>query len=101
MTKLKLRPLADRLVVEPIEQQDRTETGLYLPETAKEKPQQGRVLAVGPGTYREGSSERIPLDVKEGDRVLFGKYAGTDVKLNGTELKILKESDVLAIIEEE
>ncbi len=100
MGELKLRPLADRLVIEPLEQEERTASGLYIPETAKEKPQQGRVIAVGPGAYREGTGERIPMDVKEGDRVLFAKYAGTEVKVNGKELKILKESDVLAIIEE-
>lgn len=100
MADMKLRPLADRLVVEPIEQETRTESGLFIPETAKEKPQQGRVLAVGPGTYKEGSSERIPMDVKEGDRVLFAKYAGTDFKMSGKELKILKENDVLAVISE-
>ncbi len=100
MGELKLRPLADRLVIEPLEQEERTASGLYIPETAKEKPQQGRVIAVGPGAYREGTAERIPMDVKKGDRVLFAKYAGTEVKVNGKELKILKESDVLAIIEE-
>ncbi len=100
MAKLKLRPLADRLVVEPLEQEERTAGGLYIPETAKEKPQQGVVLAVGPGAYKENSSERIPIDVKKGDKVLFAKYAGSDIKLNGSELKILRESDILAVIEE-
>ena len=100
MAKLKLRPLADRLVVEPLEQEERTSGGLYIPETAKEKPQRGVVLAVGPGSFKENSSERIPVDVKKGDKVLFAKYAGSDIKLNGTELKILRESDVLAVIEE-
>jgi chaperonin GroES len=98
MADLKLRPLGDRLVIEPIEQEARTESGLFIPETAKEKPQQGRVLAVGPGNYREKSTERIPMDVKEGDRVLFAKYAGTDFKSNGKDLKILKEADILAIV---
>lgn|SRR5574341_537808 len=98
MADIKLRPLADRLVIEPVEQEDRTQSGLYIPETAKEKPQQGRVLAVGPGLYKEGSSERIPMDVKEGDKVLFAKYSGTEFKIDGKELKILKESDVLAVI---
>ena len=100
MAKLNLRPLADRLVVEPLEQEERTTTGLYIPETAKEKPQQGKVLAVGPGAYKEDSSDRIPLDVKKGDKVLFAKYAGSDIKLDGKELKILRESDILAVIEE-
>jgi chaperonin GroES len=100
MADMKLRPLGDRLIVEPLEQEARTESGLFIPETAKEKPQQGRVLAVGPGAYKEGSSERIAMDVKEGDRVLFAKYAGTDVKLGGKEVKILRETDVLAIVEQ-
>jgi len=100
MAKLKLRPLADRLVVEPMEQEERTAGGLYIPETAKEKPQQGKVLAVGPGAFKEGSSERIPVDVKKGEKVLFAKYAGSDIKVDGSELKILRESDILAVIEE-
>jgi chaperonin GroES len=100
MAKLNLRPLADRLVVEPLEQEERTTSGLYIPETAKEKPQQGKVLAVGPGAFKEDSSDRIPLDVKKGDKVLFAKYAGSDIKLDGKEIKILRESDILAIIEE-
>ena len=100
MAKLNLRPLADRLVIEPLEQEERTTTGLYIPETAKEKPQQGKVLAVGPGAFKEDSSDRIPLDVKKGDKVLFAKYAGSDIKLDGKELKILRESDILAIVEE-
>ncbi len=98
--KLQLRPLADRLIIEPLEQEERTASGLFIPETAKEKPQQGRVLAVGPGAFAEGKSERIPMDVKKGDKVLFAKYAGNEVKLDGKELKILKESEVLAVIEE-
>jgi len=100
MAKLNLRPLADRLVVEPLEQEERTAGGLYIPETAKEKPQQGKVLAVGPGAYKENSAERIPVDVKKGDKVLFAKYAGSDIKVNGSELKILRESDILAVIED-
>lgn len=100
MAKLNLRPLADRLVVEPLEQEERTAGGLYIPETAKEKPQQGKVLAVGPGAYKENSSERIPVDVKKGDKVLFAKYAGSDIKVNGSDLKILRESDILAVIED-
>ena len=101
MAKLHLRPLADRLIVEPLEQEERTPTGLFIPETAKEKPQQGRVLAVGPGAYMEGKSKRVPLDVKKGDTILFAKYAGNEVKLYGKELKILKESEVLAIVEKD
>ncbi|HHH41584.1 MAG TPA: co-chaperone GroES [Chloroflexi bacterium] len=98
MTDLKLRPLGDRLVVEPIEQEEVTASGIVIPETAKEKPQQGKVLAVGPGKKDE-NGKRIPMDVKVGEHVLFAKYAGTKVKLNGTEYLILREDDVLAIIE--
>ncbi|RMF36161.1 MAG: co-chaperone GroES [Chloroflexi bacterium] len=98
MTDLKLRPLGDRLVVEPIEQEEVTASGIVIPETAKEKPQQGKVLAVGPGKKDE-QGKRIPMDVKVGEHVLFAKYAGTKVKLNGTEYLILREDDVLAIIE--
>ena len=94
-----LRPLGNRVVVEPIEQDEVTPGGIVLPETAKEKPQQGKVLAVGPGE-RDEKGQRIPLDVKVGDRVLFGKYAGTEVKIDGKKLLILRESDILAVIEE-
>lgn len=95
---MKLRPLGDRLVVEPIEQEERTAGGIILPETAKEKPQEGKVLAAGPGR-RDEDGNYIPMDVKVGDRVLYAKYAGTEVKLEGKKLLILKESDVLAIVE--
>jgi len=94
-----LRPLGNRVVVEPIEQEEMTPGGIVLPETAKEKPQQGKVLAVGPGE-RDEKGHRIPLDVKVGDRVLFAKYAGTEVKIDGKKLLILRESDILAVIEE-
>jgi chaperonin GroES len=97
MSSLKLRPLADRLVVEPIEEEDVTPTGLVIPDTAKEKPQQGRVTAVGPGRHND-DGQRMPMDVSVGDTVLYAKYAGTDFKLNGRKLLILKESDVLAIV---
>jgi len=100
MASLNLRPLGDRVVVKPLEREEVTKSGIVLPDTAKEKPQQGRVLAVGPGNYREKSTERIPMDVKEGDRVLFAKYAGTDFKSGGKDLKILKEGDILAVIVE-
>ncbi len=97
---LKLRPLADRLVVEPLEQEETFAGGqLVLPETAKEKPQQGRVLAAGAGKM-DDDGDRLPMDVKVGDRVLFAKYAGTEIKLDGKKLLILKESDILAIVEE-
>ncbi|MGQ9569151.1 MAG: co-chaperone GroES, partial [Anaerolineae bacterium] len=93
------RPLGDRVVVEPVEQEEKTPSGIILPETAKEKPQEGKVIAVGPGR-RDDKGERVPMDVKEGDRVLFAKYAGTEVKLEGDKkLLILKESDILAVIE--
>ncbi|MGD9316414.1 MAG: co-chaperone GroES [Anaerolineae bacterium] len=94
---LKLKPLADRLVVEPIEREEMTSSGIYVPETAKEKPQEGKVIAVGPGR-KDDQGERIPLDVEKGDRVLFAKYGGTEVKLQDKKYLILKESDVLAIL---
>jgi chaperonin GroES len=90
--------LGDRLVVEPIEQEERTASGIILPETAKEKPQEGKVLAAGPGR-RDDSGKYIAMDVRVGDRVLYAKYAGTEVKIDGKKLLILKESDVLAIVE--
>ncbi|MGD2205341.1 MAG: co-chaperone GroES [Anaerolineae bacterium] len=92
---LNLKPLADRLVVEPIEQEEKTASGIILPETAKEKPQEGKVVAVGPGRKDE-DGERIPMDVAEGDRVLYAKYAGTEVKFDDRKYLILKESDILA-----
>ncbi|KAB2906435.1 MAG: co-chaperone GroES [Anaerolineae bacterium] len=96
---LKLRPLADRVVVEPKEKEETFAGGqLVLPETAKEKPQQGVILAVGNGRLDE-SGKRITMDVKEGDLVLFAKYAGTEIKLDGKKLLILKESDILAVVE--
>ena len=96
--KLNLRPLGDRLVVEPTEKEERTASGIILPETAKEKPQEGTVLAAGPGrTDDEG--KRIAMDVKVGDVVLYAKYAGTEVKIDDKKLLILKESDILAIVE--
>ena len=95
---MNLKPLADRLVVEPIEQEEVTAGGIILPETAKEKPQQGKVIAAGPGrTDDEG--ERIAMDVKVGDRVLYAKYSGTEFKLDGKKVLILRESDILAVIE--
>ncbi len=96
---LELRPLGNRVVVEPIEEDEVTPGGIVLPETAKEKPQQGKVLAVGPGE-RDEKGQRIPLDVQVGDRVLFAKYAGTEVKLEGKKLLILRESDILAVVDE-
>ncbi len=94
---MNLKPLADRLVVEPAEQEEMTASGIYVPETAKEKPQEGKVVAVGPGR-RDEAGNRIAMDVAEGDRVLYAKYAGTEVKLGGKKYLILKESDILAIV---
>jgi chaperonin GroES len=94
---INIRPLGDRVVVEPIEKEQTTASGIILPETAKEKPQEGIVLAVGPGR-RDEDGERIAMDVAVGDSVLFAKYAGTEVKLDDKKVLILKESDILAII---
>jgi chaperonin GroES len=93
-----LKPLGNRVVVEPIEQEEVTAGGIVLPETAKEKPQRGKVLAVGPGE-RNDKGERVPLDVSVGDTVLYAKYGGTEVKIDGEKYLILRESDLLAIIE--
>jgi chaperonin GroES len=93
-----LKPLGDRLVVEPVEQEEMTASGLVLPETAKEKPQKGTVLAIGPGR-RDDDGDRIEMDVAVGDIVLYAKYGGTEIKIDGKKLLILKESDVLAIID--
>lgn len=95
---LNLKPLADRLVVEPKEREETTASGLILPETAKEKPQEGTVLAAGPGR-RDDDGKRIDMDVAVGDKVLYAKYGGTEIKIDGKKLLILKESDILAIIE--
>ena len=95
---MNLKPLGDRLVVKPLEQEEQTTSGIFLPETAKEKPQQGKVIAAGPGA-RKDSGERVAMDVNVDDTVLYAKYSGTTIKLNGTEYLILKETDVLAIVE--
>jgi chaperonin GroES len=94
---MELKPLGNRLVVEPIEQEDVTAGGIVLPETAKEKPQKGIVLAVGPGD-RDDKGERIPMDVAAKDTILFAKYSGTEIKLDAKKVIILRESDVLAIV---
>lgn len=94
---MKLKPLGDRVVVKPIEQEEITAGGIVLPETAKEKPQRGSIVAAGPGRFEDG--KRVELDVKEGDTVLFAKYAGTEIKIKGEKVLILRESDILAIIE--
>ena len=95
---MNLKPLGDRVVVKPSEQEEVTSSGIFLPETAKEKPQQGKVIATGPGARKE-NGERIAMDVKVGDTVLYAKYAGTSIKLDGEEYLIRKESDILAIVE--
>ena len=92
-----LRPLADRVVIKPLEREEMTKSGIVLPDTAKEKPQQGEVMAVGPGRILD-SGERVVPDVKQGERVLFAKYSGTEFKLDQDELLILRESDILAIV---
>ena len=94
---ISMRPLGSRLVIEPIEQEEVTAGGIVLPETAKEKPQKGTVLAIGPGE-RDDQGKRIPLDVQVDDTVLFAKYSGTEIKYNGKKLLIMRESDVLAIL---
>lgn len=92
-----LRPLGDRIVIELIEAEEKTASGIVLPDSAKEKPQEGKVVAVGTGRVLENGT-RVELDVKEGDRIIFSKYAGTEVKYEGNEYLILRESDVLAVI---
>ena len=95
---LQLKPLGNRLVVEPLEAEEVTAGGIVLPETAKEKPQKGTVLSIGPGE-RDDKGKRIEMDVQKGDTVLYAKYAGTEIKVDGKKLLILKENDILAIIE--
>ena len=96
---MKFRPLHDRVVVKRIEAEEKTAGGIIIPDTAKEKPQQGEVVSVGPGG-RDESGKLIPIDVKPGDRVLFGKWSGTEVKLDGVEYLIMKESDIMGVIDE-
>jgi len=95
---MKFRPLHDRVVVRRIEQEDRTKGGIIIPDTAKEKPMEGEIIAVGPGG-RDEKGNLVPLDVKKGDRVLFGKWSGNEVKIDGEELLIMKESDIMGVIE--
>ena len=97
--KLKLKPLGSRVVIKALEREEMTKSGIVLPDTAKEKPQEGKVPSVGPGDRHPDTGERIPVELKEGDRVLFQKYAGTEFKLDEEELLILSEKDVLAVIE--
>jgi chaperonin GroES len=91
----KLQPLADRVLVKPMEKEQKTKSGIYLPDTAKEKPQEGEILAVGPGKLTE-DGKRIPMDLKVGDRVIYAKYGGTEIKVDDEDLMILRESDILA-----
>jgi chaperonin GroES len=97
-SKLKLKPLGGRVIVEPIEQEEMTAGGIILPETAKEKPQEGKILAAGPGE-RDEAGQRITMEVQVGDKVLYAKYSGTEVKMDGKKLLILRESDILAVVE--
>ncbi len=96
-TKLKVQPLADRVVVEPLEETEEMRGGLYIPDTAKEKPQQGTVVAVGPGRLSD-EGERMPVELETGQRILYGKYSGTEVTIDGQDVLIIKESDVLAVL---
>jgi chaperonin GroES len=96
---MKFRPLHDRVVIRRLEQEERTKSGIIIPDTAKEKPQQGEVIAVGPGARNE-KGEIVALDVKAGDRVLFGKWSGTEVKIDGEEYLIMKESDIMGVLED-
>src|SRR5215471_3873773 len=97
MAKTKFRPLHDRVVVKRVEAEEKSKGGIIIPDTAKEKPQQGEVVAVGPGG-RDENGKLIPIDLKAGDRVLFGKWSGNEVKLDGEELLIMKESDIMGVI---
>lgn len=96
---MKVRPLHDRVIITRIDQENKTTGGIIIPDTAKEKPQEGKVVAVGPGKTNH-TGERIPPDVKENDRVLFGKYTGADIKIDGVEHLILREDDILGVIEQ-
>ena len=95
---MKIRPLQDRVIVERVEEEERTKSGIIIPDTAKEKPQEGKVIAVGQGKRTE-EGKLLPVSVKAGDRILFGKYSGTEVKLNGNEYLIMREEDILGIVE--
>lgn len=95
-SSVKVAPLADRVVIKPSEEAEQMRGGLYIPDTAKEKPQQGEIIAVGPGRFDDG--KRVPMEVKVGDKILYGKYSGTEVTVNGEQVLILRESDVLAVV---
>jgi chaperonin GroES len=98
-TSTKLRPLGDRVVIQPTPREEMTKTGIVLPDTAKEKPQEGKILAAGPGRVLE-DGKREPMDVKKGDKVLYAKYAGTEFKVDGEELLIVSQKDILALVED-
>ena len=95
---MKFRPLHDRVIVKRVQEEEKTKGGIIIPDTAKEKPQEGEIIAVGPGA-RDEDGKTVPLDVKPGDRVLFGKWSGTEVKIDGEDLLIMKESDILGVVE--
>jgi chaperonin GroES len=95
---MKLKPLGDRLIVQALEEEETTASGIVLPDTAKEKPQRGKVIAAGPGKISETSGDRVPLDVSDGDEVLYSKYGGTEIAIDGEDLLVLRESDVLAVV---
>jgi chaperonin GroES len=95
---MKFRPLGDRVLVKRVEEEEKTRGGIIIPDTAKEKPQEGEVLAVGPGA-RDETGKRVELDVKPGDRILFGKWSGTEVRVDGQDLLIMKESDILGVVD--
>ena len=95
---MKIKPLNDRILVQRIEEEGKTSGGIIIPDTAKEKPQEGKVIAVGPGKI-DDNGKRVPVEIKKGDRILFGKYAGTEIKLDGVEHLIMREDDILGVIE--
>jgi chaperonin GroES len=95
---MNVKPLGDRVLVQPIEQEEVKKGGIIIPDTAKEKPQEGEVIAVGKGRFNETTGERIPLEVKKGDKVLYGKYSGTEITVSDIEYLILRESDILAVL---
>ena len=97
---MNLKPLGDRVIVKPAEAEEQTKSGLVIPDSAKEKPQRGEVIAVGEGRWDEDGERRIPVDVKVGDTVIYGKYGGTDVKIEGEEYKILRADDIYAVVED-
>ena len=98
-SKTTLRPLGDRVVIEPTPREEMTKSGIVLPDTAKEKPQEGTIIAVGPGAF-DNDGKRMPIDVKKGDKVLYAKYAGTEFKVEGEDLLIVSQKDILAIVED-